>query len=205
MKRSTISPQSLRHQIATIAARYVAEDGATYAIAKQKAAQQVVGTGRINREVLPDDELIEQQVLLHNQLFLADSQPQRLLTLRRLALRVMQDLEQFNPHLTGAVASGSAGRHDEIVVQLFVDNTKDVAIYLLNKGIQFDVDEAPANRFSHQEPVETLSFSRDNEGVHLVLLPTDAIRRAKGKFAGKMAPRANIEALTRLIEESSTP
>jgi len=190
--------QEIRHEIATIAARYVAEDGATYAIAKQKAAQQVLGANKFSRDFLPDNALIEQQVHIYNQLFFSDTQPDRLLYLRQLALTVMRELVQFNPHLTGAVLNGSAGEHAEIVIQLFVDNNKEVAIYLLNGRIDFEVSESQQER--REGPVETLSFMRDNEGIHLVLFASDDLRRV----SAKKSPRANIGALQKIIEESQS-
>ena len=192
--------QEIRLEIATIAARYVAVDGATYAIAKQKATQQVFGSNKFSRDFLPDNNLIEQQVHLYNQIFFADTQPARVLHLRQLALTIMQDLTLFNPHLTGAVLNGSAGEHAEIVIHLFVDNNKEVAIYLLNRNIDFDVSESSQEAGRKQDPIETLSFMRDNEGIHLVLFANDDLRR----MPTKKSPRANISALQKLIEESLT-
>jgi len=191
--------RQIRHEIATIAARYVANDGATYAIAKHKAAQQVLGSDRFSHDLLPDNTQIEQQVHVYNQLFLSDIQPARLLHLRRLALAVMQEMARFNPHLTGAVLNGSAGEHADIVIQLYVDNSKEVAIYLLDKGVQFEVSAAQDETHRHADPIETCSFMRDNEGIHLVLLAPDDLRRS----STKKSPRANIAAVQKLIEESS--
>ncbi len=190
--------QQIRLEIATIAARLIVEDGATYAIAKQKAAQQVLGPGKFSHDLWPGNDLIEDQVRLHNQLFHSQSQPARLLHLRKLALSVMRELEQFNPYLTGAVLNGTAGTHADIVIHLFVDNAKEVAIHLLNKGVQFDVSEAPPNHGRKLDPVETLSFVRDNEGIHLVLFAMDDLRH----LSVKKFPRATIGALQSLIEES---
>jgi len=193
--------RQIRQEIATIAARYVAEDGATYAIAKHKAAQQVLGSAKYSQDLLPDNAHVEQQVQVYNQLFLSDTQPARLLALRRLALTVMQELARFNPHLTGAVLNGSAGAHAEIVIQLYVDNGKEVVIYLLDKGVQFEVSAAQDNTQRHADPTETCSFMRDNEVIHLVLLAPDDLRRSPAK----KSPRANISALQTFIEESLTP
>ncbi|MET3106132.1 hypothetical protein AAKU58_000947 [Oxalobacteraceae bacterium GrIS 1.18] len=193
--------QQIHREIATVAARFVAEDGATYAIAKQKAAQQVLGSTRFSRECLPDNSLIEQQVHLYNQLFLTDTQPARLLHLRQLALTVMRELARYNPQLTGAVLNGSAGEHAEIVIHLFVDNSKELAIELLNRNIDFDVSESSRDSGRRQDPIETFSFARDTEGIHLVLFATDDVRH----MSAKKSPRANIDALEKLIQESSQP
>lgn len=198
--QSASQRQDLLTKIATVAARFIAEDGATYSNAKQKAAQQVLCSGKINREFLPDNSLIEQQVRIHNQLFLADTQPARLLHLRKLALRIMQDLEQFNPNLVGAVLNGTAGEHSEIFIQLFNDNNKEVALYLLNRGIKFEVSEAQNEQRRHQsgqrESQEMLSFIRDDEAIHLVLFACNDLHR----ISAKKSPRANIGALQKLIE-----
>lgn len=193
--------QEIRKEIATIAAKNIAVDGATYAIAKQKAAQQVLGSTQFSRDLLPDNALIESEVHRYNQLFLTDSQPARLLYLRLLALRVMQELAQFNPRLTGAVLNGTAGAHADIVLHLFIDNSKEVAIYLLNRNVDFEVSESQdlaGNRGGKHGPIETLSFMRDNEGIHLVLHTIDDLRH----IPAKKSPRATIDALQKLIEES---
>src|SRR3569832_1439459 len=67
--------------------------------------------------------------------------PARMLMLRRLAVELMENLDQFNPYLTGAVANGTAGEHSDIHLQLFSDNPKDVALHLLNQNIDFETSE----------------------------------------------------------------
>jgi len=96
------------------------------------------------------------------------------------------------------VLNGTAGEHADIVIQLFADNGKEVVIYLLNSGVQFEVSEAKQEPGRKHDPVETLSFVRDNEGIHLVLLAPDDLRRN----SAKKSPRANIETLQKLIVES---
>lgn len=184
--------ESLRAEIAALAARMIAEDGADYASAKRKAAKQLLGNQKIKGDVLPDNAQIEQEVREYNELFFGDTQPQRLLQLRQLALELMDELERFHPYLVGAVLNGTAGNHSDIHLHLFADNTKDVAIYLLNKDIQFEVSESFNNR---NDRIETLSFMHKNEGVHLVLQDQDAIRSGHGKST----ERASATALRALL------
>ena len=80
----------LRLEIAAAAARLVAQDGADYGSAKRKAARQVLGDAPNRPNILPDNDLIEEQVRQYNALFLADSQPARLFQLRTIALQVME-------------------------------------------------------------------------------------------------------------------
>src|SRR5438045_1756673 len=94
--------ESLRAEIAAAAARLIAEDGADYGTAKRKAARHVLGDTKVRGDFLPDNAQIEDEVRLYNELFFGDTQPVRLLHLRKLALRMMMELQQFAPYLTGA-------------------------------------------------------------------------------------------------------
>ncbi len=186
--------ETLRSEIAMLAARMIAEDGADYGSAKRKAAKQILGNKKLKGDVLPDNSQIEQEVREYNALFFGDTQPQRLLLLRQIALGLMLELEKFNPYLTGAVLNGTAGEHSDIHLQLFADNTKDIAIFLLNKDVRFEVSETVSSR---NEPIETLSFLHQQEGVHLALYNLDDLR------SGGRTERANIAAVRSLIEEST--
>src|SRR5690606_30890896 len=90
----------LRAEIAAAAARMIAEDGVDYATAKRKAARQILGNNRARGEIMPDNQQVEDEVRIYNELFFGDTQPARLLHLRQLALRVMEELEPFQPYLT---------------------------------------------------------------------------------------------------------
>jgi hypothetical protein len=197
-------PETLRAEIAAAAARLIAEDGADYSTAKRKAARQILGGARPNGDYLPDNGEIEQELRLYNELFLTDTQPARLLHLRQLALSLMQELAQFQPFLTGAVLNGTAGEYSDIHLQLFADSAKDVEIYLLNKNIQFDVSETPHFKGNNHQPVETVSFMWQREGVHLVLYQQDDLRGAVKLRADGRLVRADQAALRQLIDSTAT-
>ncbi len=187
--------EALRAEIAALAARMIAEDGADYGSAKRRAAKQLLGNHKIRGDILPDNSQIEQEVREYNALFFADTQPQRLLLLRQIALQIMQELARFNPYLVGSVLNGTAGQHSDIYLHLYADNTKEVAIFLLNKDIQFEVSE---NTNKRNEKIETLSFMTQQEGVHLLLHSLDDVR------ASARADRASIAAVRQLIEQSQS-
>ena len=184
----------------------IAEDGLDYATAKRKAARQVVGDTRIEGTWLPDNDQIEEEIREYQALFQSDSQPAVLRRLREIALEWMQRLQPFNPFLTGAVLNGTAGEHSDIHLQIFCDNAKDVAIWLLNANVQYDVSET--RHFAARGLVETLSFmwraSRAEEpvGIHVALYNTDDLRGAVRADARGRLPRANAQALQALINES---
>lgn len=192
----------LRAEIAAAAARMIAEDGVDYGTAKRKAAKQILGNNKVRGDALPDNAQIEDEVRIYNELFFGDTQPARLLHLRRLALRVMEELEPFQPHLTGAVLNGTAGDHSDIYLQLFAESPKDVEIYLLNKGIDFEVSES-AHFNGRNEDVETLSFVWQNEGVHLALYDPDDLRGNKKPVGGR-PERATATSLRKLIDDESS-
>ncbi|SDD95293.1 UDP-N-acetylmuramate--alanine ligase [Paraburkholderia lycopersici] len=206
VRRSHFDPQRVREEIAIAAARMIAEDGLDYATAKRKAARQVVGETRIEGTWLPDNDQIEEEIREYQALFQSDSQPAVLRRLREIALEWMQRLEAFNPFLTGAVLNGTAGEHSDIHLQIFCDNAKDVAIWLLNANVQYDVSET--RHFAARGFVETLSFmwrpSRTEEpvGIHVALYNTDDLRGAVRADARGRLPRANAQALQALIDAS---
>lgn len=186
----------LRAEIAAAAARMIAEDGADYATAKRKAAKLVLGNRKVRGDILPDNAQVEAEVREYQALFLGDAQPERLLHLRRLALEMMERLAEFSPYLTGAVLNGTAGEHSDIHLQLFADNSKDVAVFLLNADMDYEVSESP--HFRHPDRwVETLSFMWKREAVHLTLYDRDDLRGG----GPKRIERADLNAVRALIEQ----
>lgn len=192
--------ESLRAEIAAAAARMIAEDGADYSSAKRKAARQILGNAKVSGNFLPDNAQIEQEVRIYQEIFFGDSQPARLLHLRKMALRMMLELARFNPYLTGAALNGTASEHSDIYLQLFAESPKDVQIYLLNKNMQFEVSETPHFK-SGREPVETVSFMWENEGFHLVLYELDDLRGAVKAGSARGPERAGTDAVRLLIDE----
>jgi hypothetical protein len=192
--------ESLRAEIAAAAARLIAEDGADYGTAKRKAAKQILGDIKVRSDILPDNAQIEEEVRIYNELFFNETQPERLLHLRELALLLMSELAQFSPYLTGAVLNGTAGEHSDIHLQLFADSPKDVEIFLLNKNVNFEVSETSHFK-AHHEAVETVSFMWRGEGAHLALYEKDDLRGAIKSNSGRIE-RADIDAVRTLISQS---
>lgn len=193
----------LRAEIAAAAARMIAEDGADYGSAKRKAAKLVLGNTKVRGDVLPDNAQIEAEVREYQALFFGEEQVQRLLQLRQLALQLMERFADFSPYLTGAVLNGTAGEHSDIHLQLFAESSKDVAVFLLNSEVNYDVSEAPHFRYPDRS-VETLSFMWKNEGVHLTLYEHDDLRGAVRTAGNRRIERADTAAVRLLIEESMT-
>ncbi len=131
-------PSQLRQRVAQAAARMMAEDGISdYAYAKKKAGRQL---GLLENNALPTNAEVEEEVRLYHELY-SEDQPEALRQLRQDALIAMQLLQRFNPHLTGTVLQGTAGKYAETHIHLFADSAKEVEIFLLNQQIDYDTNE----------------------------------------------------------------
>ncbi|MCW5624777.1 MAG: hypothetical protein KIT73_08690 [Burkholderiales bacterium] len=132
--------RQMRHRIAHLAARLMAEDGIEdFGFAKRKAARQA---GAPDTRNLPDNEEIEEALRTYQQLYQAEEHAERLIELRAEALVMMRALAAFDPHLVGPVLSGSAARYADIDLQLFTDSVKDVELFLINRRIPYRSREA---------------------------------------------------------------
>jgi hypothetical protein len=202
-RKPYLDPRRVRDEIATVAARLIAEDGLDYSTAKRKAARQILGDTRIAGEWLPDNEQIEEEIREYQALFQADSQPQTLQALRAVALEWMHRLAEFQPYLVGAVLNGTANQHSDVHLQAFCDNAKDVAIFLLNAGVQYEVSET--RHFAGRGQVETLSFPwrdaavADRIWIHVALYDTDDLRGAVRSDGRGRPMRANEAAVNALL------
>ncbi len=191
--------QLVRAEIAAVAARMIAQDGADYGSAKRKAARQVLGEDSPAAGILPDNAQVEAEVRQYQALFLGDAQSARVHALRVIALEVMDALARFTPYLSGAVLNGTAGAHDDIHLQLFAESAKEVEIFLLNRNVNIDISETPHFKGHRHEPVETVSFLWRKEGVHAALYEMNDLRGAlKPRADGRMA-RADAAALRQLM------
>ena len=126
----------IRFQIAHKAAQMMAEEGISdYAFAKRKAAKFL---GLMDGGALPSNDEINDAIKEHQAIFFDEEHEERLKILRLEALSLMKKLIAFNPHLTGSVLDGTAGRYPIIVIQLYADSMKEVEFFLLNHNIPYE-------------------------------------------------------------------
>jgi hypothetical protein len=198
MKES--SSKNLRRLIAQQAARLMAEEGlADYAKAKRKAARQL---GCDEDHGLPSNSEIEQELRLHHELFHGTAQPQLLHQLRSEALEVMRMLDQFNPHLSGAVLDGTAGRYADTEIHLFVDSLKDVELFLLNKGIPYQVDEKPYHIAGEKQRLPVFALEGRHGLIRLIIFATDDLRTLpKSSSHGNGSIRAGTASVAALLQQ----
>ncbi|MDD0813047.1 hypothetical protein PSQ39_00225 [Curvibacter sp. HBC28] len=195
---------SLQEEIAATAARLVVEEGLEYGGAKRRAVKQL---GLPARTALPDNDLVEASVREYIELFCADTQPAELKALRELALVWMQRMQDFRPHLTGAVWRGTATRLSDVYIQLFCDDPKSAEIALIDHHVDYEPQTVTGFR---GEPVEALSLGApcrglgEVVGVHLMIYDHDDLRGALVPDAQGRVPRGSLVALQNLLQEGST-
>jgi hypothetical protein len=184
---------SAAEEIASAAARLVVDEGMEYAQAKRKAARSL---GR--RTELPSNEQVEDEVRSYLQLFCADTQPAELRALRELALRWMQRLAEFRPHLSGAVWRGTATRLSSIHIDLYCDDPKAAEIALINLGI--DYDASGDDELHYLSVAERCPSLGEPVTLHLAVRDLDDQRGALKPDARGRTWRGDTASLRRLLE-----
>lgn len=194
-------PTSAAHEIAQTAARLVVEEGLEWGAAKRRAVKQL---GLPARTPLPDNDALEAAVREYIDIFCPDTQPQELRALRELALVWMERLQEFRPHLAGAVWRGTATRMSDIYIGLFCDDSKSAEIALINHNVQYDVTQVTG---FNGETVDALSISSlckplgETVGVHLMVYDYDDLRGALKSDGQGRTQRGDIEALRKLLAQ----
>jgi len=184
--------------LAQAAARLVVDDGLEYGAAKRKAARELMRRGA-RRAELPSNEAIEDEVREYLALFQADTQPAELESLRRLALRWMERLAEFRPHLTGAVWRGTATRRSAIQIELYCDDSKAAEIALLDRRISFEPVGQPdgPDLLRIDAPCAALG---ETVSLFLHVLDRDDLRGALKPDARGRTWRGDAPALQRLLQ-----
>ena len=168
--------QDMRRRIAHVAARILAEDGSLdYGSAKRKAARQL---GAPDSDNLPDNQQIDEALRSYQALYQAEETREQLELLRQVAIEYMEQLADFNPHLTGPVLNGTAGRNTEINLQLFTDDQKEVEFLLMRlktpyQTAEYRMSDAPGKvypRFILNDP---------RAPVDLIVYPATDLRTMK--------------------------
>ena len=194
-------PTSAAQESAQTAARMVVEEGLEWGAAKRRAVKQL---GLPARTPLPDNDALEAAVREYIDIFCPDTQPQELRALRELALVWMERLQEFRPHLAGAVWRGTATRMSDIYIGLFCDDSKSAEIALINHNVQYDVTQVTG---FNGETVDALSISSlckplgETVGVHLMVYDYDDLRGALKSDGQGRTQRGDIEALRKLLAQ----
>lgn len=192
----------IRAQIAREAARVMVEGASEdYQLAKRKAAERL-GIG--DPRVLPANFEIEEARQEYLRLFRADTQPEHLQRLRRVALEAMRFLARFEPRLVGPVLAGTADEHSEVVLHLFADTSEEVMMYLLEHGIRFEDGERRVRVSpSEVERLPAFGFLADDVPIELVVFTGRSRRRpALSPVDGRPMERAALARVEALVQDA---
>lgn len=184
-----------------MAARLMAVDGIDdYALAKRKAARQ---SGAPDTRNLPTNDEVEQALRAYQQLYQADELRDRLQYLRERAREMMKTLARFDPYLSGAVLSGSAGKYADIDLLLFTDSVKDVEIFLIDRGIEYRSGERRIHIGDEARGVPNFSVSTPDADFDVTVFdPRDLRAQIRSTPEGRPLERVRIDWLDATLAEA---
>jgi len=191
----------VRSRIAHLAARLMAEDGIEdYGRAKRKAARQA---GVMDSRQLPANAEIDAALRTYQQLYRQEEHRMRLRELRAKALKTMREFSRFNPHLTGSVLNGNAGKYADIDLQLFTDDPKSVELYLIDREIPYKTTQSRLYAAGELRTFPLFTLTDDGTEIVLTVLTTNDLRTSlKKKPDGKPIDRAKMSAIEQLLSQT---
>jgi hypothetical protein len=198
-RMDSLTPPTLKAEIAASAAAMVVEEGLEYGPAKRQAVKKM---GLPMRTALPDNDELEDAVREYIALFCADTQPGELAALRELALLWMRRMVQFRPFLGGAVWHGTATRLSDIYIQLFCDDPKSAEIALIEHKVDYEPRTVSGFTGGSVEALSVRSLCKplnETVGVHLMVYDHDDLRGALRPDSKGRAPRGDLAAVERLL------
>lgn len=200
-RMDSLTPSTLKAEIAAAAAAMVVENGLEYGPAKRQAVKQM---GLPTRTALPDNDELEDAVREYIALFCADTQPAELAALRELALVWMRRMAQFRPFLGGAVWHGTATRLSDIYIQLFCDDPKSAEIALIEHNVDYEPRTVSGFTGASVEALSIRSLCKplnETVGVHLMVYDHDDLRGALRPDSKGRPPRGDLAAVERLLAQ----
>jgi hypothetical protein len=176
----------------------MAEDGVEdFALAKRKAARQ---SGVRDTRHLPTNEEVEEALRSYQTLYQDAEHRTRLCVLRTEAVRAMREFSRYNPHLVGAVLSGSAGRYSDINLQLFTDSAKEVELHLLDRQLTYRSGDTRLHVGDQLRILPCFVLTGGPALVTLTVLAADDVRSNVRKTAeGRVMQRARIDGVIALL------
>lgn len=192
----------IRQLIAQEAARLIYEEGVReYLDAKRKAGRRYGAEKALSLgSHLPTNAEIHAE--LQRLLALYDEKvlPERLLHLRLIALRLMELLEPFRPHLVGSVLSGAVTERSDIDLHLFAESSEEVEDYLEMKDIPFELKVVTVRRGTEFVDYPHLYLEEEGVVIECTVYPLGDLHRIpRSSITGQAMERATAKQLQRLI------
>ena len=117
-----------------MAAEIIIEEGVSdYLYAKRKAAKYLNYT---SYQILPSNNEIDEAIREHQATFPTNN-AEDFIFYKEIAIKIMNQLEPFNPLITGTLQEGRVTNNQKILINLFTDNFKEIEYFLLSNNYQF--------------------------------------------------------------------
>ena len=197
--------QKMRLLLAQEAARILLDLGCRdFRMAKRKAAEHLGVNGANSTQHMPSNIEIEDALIQHQRLFLADSHSTHLQKLRSTALDAMNFLVQFKPKLVGPVLSGTADSHSSINLHLFCDNSDEINLFLRKNNIPFEIADAQLRMGATTQRFPVYRFIADELSIELTIFPASKhIQPPTNPVDGKPMQRASVTAVELLLNQNT--
>jgi hypothetical protein len=106
----------------------------------------------------------------------------------------MELLARFDPYLSGAVLSGSAGKYSDIDLLLFTDSMKDVEMFFMDHRIDYRSGERRVHIGDQARGVPNFSVSTEDADFDItVFAPRDLRAQIRATPEGRPLDRVRIE------------
>jgi len=193
----------MRVRLAQEAAKIMIDGGTRdFAMAKRKAAEHL---NAVDTRQLPTNIEIEQAMIEYQRLFRSTQQPQTLQTLREIAYRAMQFFTDYTPRLVGPVLTGTADINCPVTLHVFTDNSEDISVLLLNRGIPFETRDKRYKIGNDTYAVfPVFEFFAEQHRIEVIVFPASKnFERPISPVDGKPMQRADLASVEMLLNDPS--
>ena len=129
-----LSDHQVKKHIASMAAEIIIEEGVSdYLYAKKKAAKYL---NYNSYQILPSNNEIDEAIRDYQATFPSNNVAD-FIFYQDIAIKIMSELEPFNPLITGTLQEGRVTNNQKILINLFTDNFKEIEYFLLSNNYQF--------------------------------------------------------------------
>lgn len=187
---------NVRYSVAVEAARLLyTREYKEYFQAKREAAR------RQSTTVLPTNSEIHQQLLVLADRIEGAGRQERLSEMRRLALQMMEQLDEFSPRLIGSVWTGHIRQGSDIDLNLYGDSPEAVGARLEEAMIPFEFERVHSRKAGHEREFLHFHVHHPSEiAVEITLYPTAEIHdHPTCSITGGPMARATTSELRRLM------
>ena len=187
---------SLRLRAAMRAAELMYFEGIKeYLRAKRKAARH------LGISVYPNNAEIRDAVDRLAEAHEGPARQERLLALRRVALEVMEVLEDFDPRLIGSVLTGHIKTTSDVDLHAFADDHERVGDYLLEAGYEVSFELVKTKKGGEFKDFPHYYLAVGSAPVEVSVYPLeDLARPQKSSITRKRMERATISRVRRLVQ-----